>query len=329
MNGFDRSTASKLSETNPFCWMRVLEVRLKSAITKKMIKFGGTDDTQLNITVKGNKYISSLKDNGSVTISNLTYAQITELILGQYYDIEIWAGYRTQSLQCFFKGAVSYISDKIQARRDNTCYILFASKMVAAYSQSRMNLNLNSGINLYAAFNYICLTNGISRDHLPQSLRNEFLQEVTENYGTPATLCDQLAANTRSFTIDTDDSIDGAGVVNCSDLTDKRQIRINPNTINFSKGNPTLDKDGLHLTVLPTFCFKPGDIIFIDNAIIDVSISDPNQVASTFKSNYLDQNGAYMITQLDYTLCNRDKTFEINIKARALSIIANIVGAAV
>ena len=160
-----------LSQKNKFCWMRQIEVRLTSRITNKRIIFGGTDSNQLNIVIRGNKYISALKDKGSVSISNLTYAQIVELIIGQYYDIEIWAGYRTQGLQCYFKGAVSYISDKIQARRDNTCFILFASKMVASYSQQRMNLTLNSGINLYAAFNYICLTNGIDSSHLSPSLK--------------------------------------------------------------------------------------------------------------------------------------------------------------
>lgn len=315
-----------LHNISKLCWMRQIEIRLYSILNNSKIVYGGTADSQLNITVKGNKYLSSLKDNGSVTISNLTYAEITKLILGQYYKIEIWAGYRTQSLQCYFKGSVSFISDKIATRRDNQTYILFASDMVAAYSQKRMNLTLNSGINLYAAFRYICLTTGIDSNHLPESLKQQFLQEVTQNYGTAATLVDQIAQNTGSFSIDTDNSIDGAGVVNCSDLTDKRQIRINPNTINFTKGNPTLDKDGLKITLLPTFCFKPGDIIIIDNSIIDVSISDPNQVASTFKANYLDKNGAYMIIELDYNMQNRGPTFEINIKARSLDIIKNIVG---
>lgn len=317
----------RVSQKNRFCWMRQIEVRLTSNITKRRIVFGGTDKNQLSISIKGNKYLSALKDNGVISISNLTYAQIVELIIGEYYNLEIWAGYRTQDLQCFFKGAVSYISDKIQARRDNTCYILFASQMVASFSRARMNLNLNSGINLYAAINYICLTNGIGTSHLPNSLRNEFIKEVISAYGTPATLCEQLANNTGKFSLDTDNSIDGAGVVNCTTFEDKRQIRINPDTINFTKGNPTLDKDGLHMSLLPTFCFKPGDIIYIDNSILDVSISDANQLSSTFKSNYLDANGAYMIIELDYNFENRGTTFEINIKARSLNIIANITGA--
>lgn len=316
-----------LQQPNKVCWMRQIEIRLYSELTNKKIVFGGINKNQLSINVKGNKYISALKDKGTCTISNLTYAQISEIILGKYYQIEIWAGYRTQQLQCYFKGEISYISDKIRARRDHECYIIFASKMVASYSQSRMNLTLNSGINLYAAFNYICLTKGINPSHLPQSLKNEFLTEVTQNYGTPATLCEQLANNTSTFTLDTDPSVDGGGVVDCTTFSDKRFIRLNPNTINFTKGNPTLDSDGLHITVLPTFCFKPGDIIIIDNSILDLSISNAESVPSTFKSNYIDPNGAYMIIELDYNLENRGPNFEINIKARALNIIANITGA--
>jgi len=318
---------TNLQQKTKLCWMRQIEVRLYSNLTHKKIIFGGTDKNQLTISVKGNKYLSALKDKGTCTISNLTYAQITELILGKYYQIEIWAGYRTQQLQCYFKGEVSYISNKIRTRRDHECYIIFASKMVASYSQQRMNLNLNSGINLYAAFNYICLTNGISTSHLPNSLKNEFLEEVTQNYGTPATLCDQLANNTSSFSIDTDASIDGGGVIDCTTFKDKRFIRLNPDTINFTKGNPTLDSDGLHITLLPTFCFKPGDIIIIDNAILDLSISNAESVTSTFKSNYLDSNGAYMIMELDYNFENRGTTFEINIRARSLNIISNVTGA--
>lgn len=318
-----------LQQKSKLCWMRQIEIRLYSALTNKKIIFGGTDKNQLSISIKGTKFLSALKDKGTCTISNLTYSQITEIILGKYYQIEIWAGYRTQELQCFFKGEISYISNKIRSRRDHECYIIFASKMVASYSQQRMNLNLNSGINLYAAFNYICLTNGISTSHLPDSLRNEFLSEVTQNYGTPATLCEQLANNTSSFSINTDESIDGGGVVDCTTFNDKRFIRINPDTINFTKGNPTLDSDGLHITLLPTFCFKPGDIILIDNAILDLSISNAESVSSTFKSNYLDANGAYMIIELDYNFENRGTVFEINIKARSMNIIANITGATV
>ena len=63
--------------------------------------------------------------------------------------------------------------------------------------------------------------------------------------------------------------------------------------------------------------------------ILDLSIQDPNSVSSTFKSNYLDSHGAYMIMELNYTFQNRGNIFEINIRARALDIIKNVTGATI
>lgn len=327
-----------IQSLDKLCWMRQIEVHLTSIKKNERIIYGGVKPTQLNISVNGNKYISALKDNGSVTISNLTYAEIMKIILGEYYMIEIWAGYRTTGMQCFFKGYISYISDKIAERRDNQCYILFASRMVAQYSQKRMNLTLNSGVNLYAAYRYICMKQGIDSSQLDPNLKNKFISEVTSNYGTPATLIDQIAQNSNDLYVDTDSAFDGAGVFNISDLKSKRWFKINPNTINFTKGNPTIDKDGLHISLLPTVAFKPGDIIQIPNYIIDASISDPNSVSSTFKSNYIDQGntnkenvgssyGNYMIIELNYNFQNRGSAFEINVKARSLNILRNITGA--
>ena len=327
-----------ITPLNKLCWMRQIEIRLTSTKRKERIIYGGTRANQLNISVNGNKYISALKDNGSVTISNLTYAEIMKIILGEYYMIEVWAGYRTTGMQCFFKGYVSYISDKIAERRDNQCYILFASRMVAQYSQKRMNLCLNSGVNLYAAYRYICMKQGIDSSQLDENLKNKFITEVSSNYGTAATLIEQITQNSNDLYVDTDSSFDGAGVFNINDLKSKRWFKINPNTINFTKGNPTIDKDGLHITLLPTDAFKPGDIIQIPNYLIDASISDPNNVSSTFKTNYIDQGnttkenvgssyGNYMIIELNYAFQNRGSAFEINIKARSLNILKNITGA--
>lgn len=327
-----------IKSLDKLCWMRQIEIRLTSIINGSRIIYGGIKPTQLNISVSGRKKVSALEDNGTVTISNLTYAEINKIILGQYYDIEIWAGYRTTGMNCFFKGYVSYISDKIAERRDNTCYILFASKMVAQFSQKRMNLHLNSGINLYAAYRYICMKNGIGTTNLPDSLKNYFIQEVISNYNTPANLVEQMTANQSDLAIDTDPSMDGMGVFNIHDLKNRRWFKINPNTINFTKGNPTIDQDGLHISLLPTVCFKPGDIIQIPNYIIDASISDAEAVKSTFKTNYIDPGnttkdnigssyGNYMIIELDYDLQNRGSNFEINIKARSLNILKNITGA--
>lgn len=343
------------ANTNNYCWMRGLEIRLYSKLYKvqplifgsaKVKNFVWNDNfahtlereyisDQLSISVKGTKKLSALEDNGVCEISNLTYSAISQIILGQYYKIEIWAGYRTQAdLQCFMRGEIAYISNEIVMRRDHKCYIIFASELVAGYSQRRINFNLNSGINLYAAMRYIFLTSGINASLLPESLKNEVYTEIQSKWGTPATLAETLANNSINYTISSDSALDG-NLVDCSTLNDKRWIRIDANTISFRKGNPRVNSDGLSISLLPTFNFKTGDIIIIDNSIVNVNETSLQGVQSNFSANYIDttfvhsdtpQLGAYMIRQIDFAFENRGETFEVNILARAVSIIVNTLG---
>ena len=310
---------------NKRCWMRQIKVKLISRKpgTKPLIY--GYDDkkdrskniNQLNIAVSIDKKLSALEDNGVCTISNLTYAELARLITGDYKGIEIYAGYANTGMQMFFKGEIAYISNKIQEKRTHTAYIVFASAAVARYSQRLINLNLNSGINLYAAFKYIFLTNGISENHLPLSLKKVVLNEITSNYGTLAGLSEQLINNTEDFSISAD-STDSNVILDISNTTDKRRIKINPNTINFTKGNPTLSSDGLIINIMPTFAFKTGDIIYIDNRYIDLSENTLSGVRSNYKFNYLDESGAYVIVQMRYSFQNRGSEFNVEIRARAL-----------
>lgn len=322
----------ELTTYGNLCWIREIIVKLYSnKYNVKPLVYGSRDidgnylTSQLNIDVKGSKYISALKDNGVISISNLDYEDISRIIMGEYYNIEIFAGYKSQSPLCIFRGEVAYISDKIVQNKDHTCYIIYAPKLVAKWSRQRMNLQLNSGINIYAAYKYICMKNNIPTSGLSVSLRNQFLHEVQSNYGTPASLIDQINEQTSSNVISIDESIEN-NIIDCATIKDKRQIKINSDTINFTKGNPTISKDGLKISLLPTFQFQPGDIIIIDNAIIDISESNLSGAQTGYKANYMDPDGAYMIIQIDYDLQNRGINFELNIQARALNIIKNIIG---
>lgn len=322
----------ELTTYGNLCWIREIIVKLYSnKYNVKPLVYGSRDingnylTSQLNIDVKGSKYISALKDNGVISISNLDYEDISRIIMGEYYNIEIFVGYKSQSPLCIFRGEVAYISDKIVQNKDHTCYIIYAPKLVAKWSRQRMNLQLNSGINIYAAYKYICMKNNIPTSGLSVSLRNQFLHEVQSNYGTPASLIDQINEQTSSNVISIDESIEN-NIIDCATIKDKRQIKINSDTINFTKGNPTISKDGLKISLLPTFQFQPGDIIIIDNAIIDISESNLSGAQTGYKANYMDPDGAYMIIQIDYDLQNRGSNFELNIQARALNIIKNIIG---
>ena len=324
-------------------WMRTLKIKLYSKLYNvaplifgyndemtddEKRKFPNANINQLDITVTSSKELSALKDGGTITISNLTYADIVRIIEGQFYKVEIYVGYKTTGMMCFAKGEIAYISNKIRMRRDHTCIIIFASEFVAQYSQGRINLNYNSGINLYSAFKYLFLTNGISNTHLPESLKQETLKDITSLSGTCASLSEQLANNTRDFSLNTDSSAENI-VIDCSNLSDKRQIKIDSHTINFRNGNPTLSSNGLNISVMPLWNFKPGDIIIIDNAIIDLSESSLSGAQSNFKANYLDQDGAYIITKVENQFQNRGSSFECNLIAYSIHKISNIIGGTV
>jgi hypothetical protein len=290
-----------------------------------------TPKKMFNISINGSKYVASNKDIGTVVITNLEYDTMMQIILDEYYDIEIYAGYKSllnnlddYSLPCFFKGKVAFINQKIHSRHDQDTYIHFASALVAQYSQSRMNFSFNSGFNIYGAMNYMCQLSGIGkRANISPKLKLKFFDKVYHNYGTNQTVFDNLAEIGGDYMINTDGSEDGS-VVNVTDLSNKKVYTIDPDTINLTKGNPTITSSGLKLSLLPTVNFKPGDIIKIDNGLLDSAITSAESVKETFNTNFIDQNGEYMILQVDFSFQNRGTQFEVNLTGRAMQIVKNI-----
>ena len=59
-------------------WKRELKVILTSTLLKKKITFGESKQTNLRISITGNKYLSSLKDSFTLKITNLTYNEIIQ-----------------------------------------------------------------------------------------------------------------------------------------------------------------------------------------------------------------------------------------------------------
>lgn len=130
-------------------WMRILEVHLTSRLLKRKFIFGTNDDVtdnNLNISITGSKYMSTLKDICTIKIDNLTYDEIIAIIKGQYYDVEVRCGYKDAGSRIIFKGGVLYISNSLNSDKTNTAIILCGSQLVARYGQSRINLTLNSDI---------------------------------------------------------------------------------------------------------------------------------------------------------------------------------------
>lgn len=308
-------------------WIRNIKVILTSKINGQQ-KIFENGINEFYIDINGSKYLALNKDKGTLTISNLPYDFLIELITFEYYIIEIFIGYgKDKEPERYLKGEVSYISQKVHTNHDVYTYITYASTYVARFSQSRINFNLNSGINLYAAIKYISDISGMGDNvKISPSLKNYFTSQVITNYAQAGTLIDQIAAMSNEyFELSTDESQDGF-YIDCTKLSDKRRIIIDPNIILIGKGNPTISSAGLKITFLPMFNFKPGDIIKIPNSLIDASISDAEDVTSTFNPNFISPTGEYMIREIKYHFQNRGQTFELNITAIAINLLKNIAG---
>ena len=76
-------------------WMRVLRITLttkspgQNGKNKQLVFEENESGVGLAISVNGNKFMSTLKDNCTVKISNLTYVEIVQIITGQFYNIKI------------------------------------------------------------------------------------------------------------------------------------------------------------------------------------------------------------------------------------------------
>lgn len=304
-------------------WMRTIKIELGSQKLRKAISFGDAEGDNYTISISGTKYPSSLKDKGVITIMNLPYDTIVEIIEGEFYDINIFVGYQGSDPYLIFSGQVAYISKKIHSNHDTETYIAFASKVVASYSQRRMDFTINSGINLYAAYQYMFMSAGITNAHIDPALRQRFTNQV-ETYGAKFnTILDSVQNQASGTYTISCDGTDGT-VIDVTTTAGKRYINIDDDTLPIMNGNPTVSTDGLRITLLPIFNFKVGDIIHINNALVDVSVAGAEEVyqGSSFKTNYMDTNGNYMILQIDYTFENRGRNFQYIIKARALDIIS-------
>lgn len=304
-------------------WLRELKVELISASLKKKFVFGdnwrsGKDD--MAITVTGSKYLSSAKDQFTVKISNLTYNEICQLIAGQYYYIKIYAGYRSSSENMLFNGYVIYISNQLNSDRTSTAIILCGSKLRAKYGQSRMNLNINSGINMAAAIKFIMKRAGVTNANIDEDLANRIVKQNMTVKSTSTNWLETFAA-TNDMIVNTDSTYSNDVTVIYPYRTNNRVITLTEKNCVIIGDYPQLSSDGLTMTVLPTFNFMPSDVIVVDNSIIDISTENAKKLTN---ANFLDENGKYLITQLDYNLQNRGTSFSVSITARARSLYSSI-----
>lgn len=293
------------------CWKRILKVYLTSRFFKKRLVFGenylkGNEDLNINIT--GSKYMSSLKDEFVIKISNLTYSEIVQIIDGEFYDVEVQAGYQSIGVQTIFKGGVLYISNEKTDLTTNTVVLLCASQLVARYGQTRINLTLNSGINMYAAIQYAAKKAKISSINVSSKLQEQILQHTETIDGSFPNWVEKLGTENETYAMNSDSILDSAFSIYDMRNDNFRTIQLSKNLITLINGYPKLTDDGVTFTILPTVSLICGDTIKIDNEIIDVSASTKTEANKNY-GMFLDANGLYKVYQMKYSLSNRSGNF--------------------
>lgn len=315
-------------------WVRVLKVKLKQDLgggKGREVVFGDNfPNYDLQIEVEVNKYMSALKDNALIKISNLTYSEVINIVNGQYYSVEIIAGYQDGNQMCVFKGAILRISNTLNFSRTNIISILCGSNLIARYSQKFLNFSLKSGMNTYSAIKFLSARAGIKNGNISEQFKKDFIQQVQTETKTIGSYLESLTTNNPSFIVNADSS--SGSTFSIYDARKSNNRVINLANAQFIAKVPSLNSSGLNFTLMPVFDFMCGDVVLIDNAIISLSAVDSIDNVTSQPGYYLDTSnegsslGAYVIINITYTLCNRSSEFSCNITAKARSLLSNFIG---
>lgn len=314
-------------------WMRVLTVTLRQHSglgIGKELKFGDNASkgkTDVAIKVIGHKYMSSLKDECKIEISNLTYSEITRIIDGKFYDVIVTCGYKNASTFDIFRGQVFYISTRQDDTNTNTVIILCTSKALAQFGQSRMNLTLNSGINLYSAIKYLTRRAGISKTSIDESLKNIVIDGKSATGKTGAATLEQWTTQNSTLIMNVDSASDSDITIFNGAYQNKRTIRLKASNIILSSF-PEMTNEGLNLNLIPSFGFMCGDVIHLDeslNALIDISIESRSELSDGLPYR-INTQGNYMIFQIQFNLENRGSQFQMQLLCKNRSLVSNFIG---
>lgn len=310
-------------------WMRLLKITLTSEAMCKQITLGDRDDNKLAINISGYKYLSTLKDNFSIEVNNLSYSEITYLLAGKFNLCKIEVGYKDLGYHTIFDGGILYISNKMNSdRTSNTAYIICASKLIAQYNNKKLNLSLRSGINMYAALKFICEQAGVNNAKISEEFKSKVINETLNTSSNLSTIIDNITSESDSY-FGTSDSSEGGSILTIGDSyrENERVIQLNEDNILLVNGYPKLSTNGLTITTLPTFNFIPSDVIVIDNSLLDISLTSYDEVKSTPNIGaYLDSDSKYFVTQVSYELSNTNGNFTCELLCRARSMVSSITG---
>ena len=314
-------------------WMRRLEVELSNDRDKMVFgteKF--TDGNPLNISVDIHKYMSALKDECVIRITNMAYSQIVRLIDNKYFSVTVRAGYENTGVVEMFRGAVLYITNAITdtETRTNEAVILCSSTLVAKYGQSRINLSRTGNLNIYQAIEGLCKEAGIRQYNLAQELKNVKLnQNEIENVSdTPGGWLNRLTTKNGSFVINTDETMGGLfSIYDARRSQSFRNLQIADNALNLSNGYPQITSEGLTLSLLPFYPFVCGDVVTISNYLIQFPQITSREGLNMNASYFLDEKGEYIVYEIDMQLTNRGSNFSQQLLCKSRSLFQNLTGA--
>lgn len=313
-----------------FPWKRVLYARLNSDYNKKkVIEIGNTDDDSQKprIVVVGHKYPSIYKDEFVVDIYNLSYKEVIEIIRYKLYNIEIIAGYENTSAFTIFSGGIVYVTNERKEHNTNIVHLICASKLVARANQARNNFSLKSGLNIYQALQYVNQRAGVKNSNITEEFKDKFISETTTASKNINSFLDAITDSSETIFASGDGS-DGE-FYSIWDLKTSNTIAtlIEPDKGMIIDGMPEATSDGIKFKSLPVINYKVGKLIKIDGTYIDVSVNNLRSAISTPLTTYIDDNGLYIIFQLDYSLDNYGTSnFYVNVTAKARNIFARVVG---
>lgn len=307
-------------------WMRVLYIVLTSKRLKKALTIGKDVSNQnLNIDVVCHKYMSTLKDEAIIKISNLTQSEVVQIMLGEFYDVDIYCGYKNGNVTKIFSGGILHLNNKLNSSRTNTLIILCGSQLVANHAQKKLNFTLNSGINLYSAIEFICRRSGIPNSNVSPQLKKTFLTQVMNVNSTPAIWFDNLTKDNDMLISNADGILNSYYSIFDANKSNARVINLNKSNISLTNGYPRLTSEGLDITLLPTFNFVCGDVIKVDNSILDISKSSRSSLTKNYASQFSDK-GEYMIFEMHYSLQNRGSNFSLNLQCKNRDRISAYIG---
>lgn len=286
---------------------------------------------QLKVSIELHKYMSALKDEGTINITNLDYIYVTSIINQKIYDCKIEVGYGGY-LNEVFDGAISYISMAVNSERENVTTISLRSKVVAKFMQNRINLTLNSGINTYAAIKYILRASGIAQNdsnidkQYKQSVLN-FASTINKNQGY---WIEQLIEQNDSLVT----AIGNSGSSDTSTLRIYDASKNLPNPIKISsnyilaQGYPTANSQGVNLSVIPYRNFNVGDVIQIDKSLVNISgeLSGALQAFGTSAEELMKTDQSYMILDIELSINNREGSFIYKFNCKRTDLISSLFG---